>query len=334
MIKLSSPVRIALAGLGDVSLLHKRAIEMCREARLVGAWTRNQEKLAKLTVEWQIHAYSTYDELLADDTINVVDITAADELHYDFTLRALAAGKHVLVEKPPAESSQQVRAINQAAMLAGLHCIPMHNYIYRPGAIQAKRLVDEGRMGTVTFGFFSEVMNMPEESATHYHGVLVTAMYHMIYGSLFFLGKPDRVFAQQESLHYKKCQDDDLTSVLLHYANGAMVFLLGNWAADDLASNSWYSLWKWIGTEGVVNISDQDALVYSAMVSSAGGAGWGKFQWPNYEDSFLHAIDYIVKRCLLEGERPLSGLDDAITTMEIIELAKQSARENRALKIS
>ena len=323
---LSSPVGIAIAGLGDVSLQHRRAIDRCEHARLVGVWTRDQEKLTRLASQWQVRAYPCYDALLADDTVQAVDVTAADEVHYDLAMRARAAGKHVIVEKPPAERSAQVREMHTAAENAGLYCIPMHNYVYRPRMLQAKRLIEEGRLGTITFGFFSEVMHMPEPWAAHYHGVLVTAMYHLIYASLFLLGKPDRVFAQQESLHYTNCIDDDLTTILLHYSNGAMAVLLGNWTADDLTANSWFSMYKLMGTKGGVNISGHDALVYQQ-------SGWGSLQWPDYEDTFLHAMDYIVRRCLLGGEPPLSGLGEAVATMRIVEAAQESAREHVAVQI-
>lgn len=321
---LCSPVSLAIAGLGDVSLQHKRAIDLCEHVRLVGAWTRNREKLARLTGQWEIRAYPEYDDLLADDTIQVVDITAADVAHYDFARRALAAGKHVIIEKPPAETSERAREMRAVAEKARLYCIPMHNYVYRPRMLQAKKLVEEGRLGMVTFGFFSEVMYMPEHWATHYHGVLITAMYHLIYASLFFLGQPDRVFAQQESLHYANCQDDDLTTLHLHYPSGAMAVLLGNWTANDLTTSSWFSLYKLLGTSGGVSISGQDALVNQQ-------SGWGSFEYPDYEDTFVHALNHIVTRCLLAGEPPLSGLDEAISTLRIIELAQKSAQEDRAL---
>ena len=323
---LKSPVRIALAGLGDVSLQHMEAINMCGQAELAGAWTRNSEKLTRLSKQWQILAYPDYDDLLADDTVQVVDITAVDAVHYDFALKALSAGKHVIIEKPPAETPQQVLEMKAAAKKADLHCIPMHNYVYRPRMIQAKRLIESGRLGMITFGFFSEVMHMPEEWAAHYHGVLITVMYHLIYASLYLMGIPDRVFAQQESLHYADCPDDDLTTVQLHYPNGAMATLLGNWSADDLTANSWFSMYKLIGTKGGVNISGHDALVYKK-------SGWGSLQWPDYEDTFNYTLDYIVKKCFMDGAPPLSGLDEAVTTMKITELVQQSAKTNKAMKV-
>ena len=323
---LKSPVRIALAGLGDVSLQHMEAISLCEYAELAGAWTRNSEKLTRLTKQWQILAYPDYNDLLADDTVQVVDITAVDAVHYDFAIKALSAGKHVIIEKPPAETPEQVLEMKAAAEKAGLHCIPMHNYVYRPRMIQAKRLIESGRLGMVTFGFFSEVMHMPEEWAAHYHGVLITAMYHLIYASLYLMGIPDRVFAQQESLHYADCPDDDLTTVQLHYPNGAMATLLGNWLADDLTANSWFSMYKLIGTKGGVNISGHDALVYQK-------SGWGSLQRPDYEDTFNYTLDYIVKKCLMDGAPPLSGLDEAVTTMKITELAQRSAKTNKAMEV-
>ena len=326
MRSLQVPVPIALAGLGDVAGQHKRAIDYCEQARVVGVWTRNPEKRICRAREWGVPAYPDFDALLADEAVAVVDITAADEVHFDFALRALAAGKHVIVEKPPAETAAQVREMQAVAGNAGLHCLPLHNYVYRPRMLQAKRLIEEGRLGRITFGFFSEAMHMPEEWAPRYHGVLVTAMYHLIYASLFFLGPPDRVFAQQESLHYTYCQDDDLTTLHLHYPSGAMAVLLGNWTADDLTNHSWFSLYKLMGTQGGVNISGHDALVYQQ-------SGWGSLQWADYEDSFLHTFDYLVQRCLLKGEPPLSGLEEAATTLRIVELAQRSAQEKVALEV-
>jgi len=324
MKRLEAPVRIAIAGLGDVAFQHKRAIDMCEEAIIAGIWTRNGEKLAKLSREWNITAYHGFDAILADNAVHVVDITAADEVHFDFAMRALAAGKHVIVEKPPALHSGQVQELITAADNAGLLCVPMHNYVYRPRLVQARNLIDRNELGMLTYGFFSEVMHMDEQWAGHYHGVLVTAMYHLIYASLFLMGMPDRVFAQQESIHYSQCNDDDLTNVLLHYPGGAMATLLGNWTSDDLTANSWFSMYKLIGMKGGINISGHDALVYEE-------SGWGSLRWPDYEDSFVHSIDYIVRKCLIDGSPPLSGLDDAALTMRIIELAQQSSLENRAI---
>lgn len=321
---LSPPVRIAIAGLGDVSLDHKRALDHCAAANLVGAWTRNGKKRSTLTGEWNVKAYPTFEDIIADDGIDVVDITAADEVHFDFAMRAMGAGKHVILEKPPADNSKQVTELKETSEKTGLFCIPMHNYAYRPRMLQTKSLIDEGRIGRITFGFFSEVMHQSEEWAPRYHGVLITAMYHLIYASLFFLGRPDGVFAQQESLHYQTCKDDDLTTLHLHYPSGTMAVLLGNWAGDDITHSSWFSLYKLLATEGSVSVSGHDSLVYKR-------SGWGSYEYPDYEDSFIHAIDFMVNRCFVEGKEPISGLQDAIDTQIITELAQRSSREGRLI---
>ena len=103
-----------------------------------------------------------------------------------------------------------------------------------------------------------------------------------------------------------------------------MATLLGNWTADDLTANPWFSMYKLMGTGGGISLSGQDALVYKQ-------SGWGSLQWPDYEDSFVHSIDYIVRKCIIDGSPPLSDLNDAAVTMRIIELAQQSSRENRAI---
>ena len=124
MTTLTSPITIAIAGLGDVSHLHKRAIDMCNNARLAGVWTRDRGKLTTLSRQWNVRSYPDYDALLDDDTIGAVDITVDDPLHYEFALCALEAGKHVIVENPPADTPGQVLEMKEAADKNGLWCIP------------------------------------------------------------------------------------------------------------------------------------------------------------------------------------------------------------------
>ena len=68
---LKAPVSIALAGLGDVSLQHQCAIRACASAQLVGAWTRDREKLARLATEWEVKPYPEYDALLEDAAVEI-----------------------------------------------------------------------------------------------------------------------------------------------------------------------------------------------------------------------------------------------------------------------
>ncbi len=90
-----------------------------------------------------------FDELLADDDLDAVVIATPVPTHYDLARRALAAGKHVLVEKPPAMRGDEMEELVSIASEGGLVLMPGHLLLYHPGVRKLKQLVDGGELGDV-----------------------------------------------------------------------------------------------------------------------------------------------------------------------------------------
>jgi predicted dehydrogenase len=91
--------------------------------------------------------YASLDELLADDAVDVVHITSPNRFHFDQSKRAIAAGKHVLCEKPLAmntvESAQLLELAEQAGVAAGVN----YNIRYYPLCIEAAQRARSGKLG-------------------------------------------------------------------------------------------------------------------------------------------------------------------------------------------
>lgn len=93
-----------------------------------------------------------WKELIRRDDIALVDICTPGDSHHEIAIAALEAGKHVLCEKPLANSVEQARAMTEAARRAAEHGVrSMVGFNYRrvPALALAQRLVAEGRIGTV-----------------------------------------------------------------------------------------------------------------------------------------------------------------------------------------
>jgi len=90
-----------------------------------------------------------FDELLADDDLDAVVIATPVPTHYDLARRALAAGKHVLVEKPPAMRGDEMEELVSIASEGGLVLMPGHLLLYHPGVRKLRQLVDGGELGDV-----------------------------------------------------------------------------------------------------------------------------------------------------------------------------------------
>jgi predicted dehydrogenase len=97
----------------------------------------------------QARATSDYDELLADPELDAVVVSTPVPTHHELARRALEAGKHVLVEKPPAMRGEEMDELVRLAGERDLVCMPGHLLLYHPGVQKLKELVDSGTLGDV-----------------------------------------------------------------------------------------------------------------------------------------------------------------------------------------
>lgn len=93
--------------------------------------------------------HATYDALLADPEVEAVYIPLPNHLHVEWTLKALAAGKHVLTEKPIAMQADQIDQIIAARDASGLLAAEAYMIVFHPQWRRAKQLVEEGAIGRV-----------------------------------------------------------------------------------------------------------------------------------------------------------------------------------------
>jgi predicted dehydrogenase len=90
-----------------------------------------------------------FDDLLADDSVDAVVIATPVPTHYPLARRALEAGKHVFVEKPPAMRAAEMTELIELAEARRLVLMPGHLLLYHPGVHKLKELVDSGELGDV-----------------------------------------------------------------------------------------------------------------------------------------------------------------------------------------
>ena len=97
----------------------------------------------------QATATARYDDLLADSTLDAVVVATPVPTHYELARRALEAGKHVLVEKPPAMRGAEMDDLVRLSEERDLVSMPGHLLLYHPGVKKLKELVDAGALGDV-----------------------------------------------------------------------------------------------------------------------------------------------------------------------------------------
>ena len=92
-----------------------------------------------------------FDEMLADDALDAVIVATPVVTHAELAKRALEAGKHVLVEKPPALTGAEVEDLLATAEEQGRVLMPGHLLLYHPGVVRLKELIRSGELGDVLY---------------------------------------------------------------------------------------------------------------------------------------------------------------------------------------
>jgi predicted dehydrogenase len=99
----------------------------------------------------QARTTTRFDDLLADPDLDAVVIATPVVTHYELGKQALAAGKHVFVEKPPAQSSAEAEELSALAEEQGLVLMPGYLLLYHPAMDQLKELVDSKELGELLY---------------------------------------------------------------------------------------------------------------------------------------------------------------------------------------
>jgi predicted dehydrogenase len=94
-------------------------------------------------------ATASFDEIIADDSLDAVVIATPVPTHHSLAKQALEAGKHVFVEKPPAMRSSEMDELVALAAERDLVLMPGHLLLYHPGVQKLKELIDAGELGDV-----------------------------------------------------------------------------------------------------------------------------------------------------------------------------------------
>jgi predicted dehydrogenase len=94
-------------------------------------------------------AYASFEEMLADDTLDAVVVATPVPTHYALAKQALEAGKHVFVEKPPAMRAAEMDELVELAAERDRVLMPGHLLLYHPGVQKLKELIDAGELGEV-----------------------------------------------------------------------------------------------------------------------------------------------------------------------------------------
>jgi len=144
----SKTIRVGLVGLGLVAEAHAKGYESHPQAEIAAVTDLDGNRAAAFVRAHGVpRIYATFDEMLADPTLDAIDIGTPTFLHAPMTEAAARAGKHVHCEKPFCRSAAEGLRACRAARQAGVRLAVGESYVFLTSHVKARELADAGEIG-------------------------------------------------------------------------------------------------------------------------------------------------------------------------------------------
>lgn len=338
--------KVAILGGGFIADIHLESYHrFIPEAEVVAIYARNAAKAKAMAEKHHIAQwYDNIDTLLAESGCEVVDICLPNYLHAEATLKAAAAGKHIIIEKPLAVTLEEADAMIDACKRANVKLMYAEELCFAPKYERVRHLVKEGAVGDIFMLKQSEKHSGPHTDWFYNiqysgGGVLMDMGCHA-FGWFFWMLNNAKVKSVQASmntvLHKGRTKGEDNSVVIVEFENGVTGVAENSWAKhggmDDRS--------EVYGTGGVVYADlfiGNSALTYSkngygyAMEKADTTAGWSFTVFEEvFNQGYPHELKHFIS-CVRENKPPLVTGELGRAVLEVIYAAYASAGEGKKI---
>ena len=317
----------------------------CRIKRLVDASKERREFVERSFSN--VETSDSIDSILNDDSIEGVVIATPVSTHFDLAKRCLEAGKHILVEKPMAQSVTEIEALETRANDQGLTAMSGHTFLYNTSVRHIKRLIESGVLGDIYY-IHSQRLNMGRiRSDTD---ALWNFAPHDISIIQYWLDNPQPASIQRSGMDFIQPGIQDVVFLNIQYESNVMAQIHVSWLDpmktrrtvivgsekmaiyDDTSENKITIMDKGIDVMAKLgNRMDYDQLDSTTFLHRSGDILMPKVEF--VEPLKLEASHFI--DCIRDGVPCLTGIDHTKEVIRILEMASKPtgvANANHAVR--
>ena len=337
---------VGIRGAGQVASQHAAAILANPKLRLAAVCSRSRSSSEKLAREWAsagkggapILIYDRYEDLLADDIVDIVSECMPNYLHASEGALAFEAGKHLILEKPAGIGREELNALRDAARRSGRKSVVSFVLRWHPLIANLKSLLDASAIGEVYYAEFDYWHGIKPTFSSYSWirrkefagGAMITGGCHAADLARYLHGEIDEV-----SAYSTKARDDfDYPTTIVaavKFADGSVGKL--SVSLDGLCFPYQFNI-DLLGTKGalrdnriyskVLFPSQKDFVVLPCDTPNSGSVE---------HHPFKQEIDNLVE-CIETGAPVLSDVEDACKSMEVALAITESAATGQSVKIS
>lgn len=324
---------VGLIGCGAYGKVHARAYRNDPRTRLKALWSPTRERREAVAREFGCSAATDWHEIIDDPDIRCVSVATPDNCHTEYAEAALRAGKHVLVEKPLATTSDECRRILAARDAGGVKLMVNYHNRWWPPYKAAYQTVRSGKIGRPVSGNFtlSNTISWVKQHMTwgDKSGPEWFLMSHAVDLALWILGsQPTEVFAMAREglLRSKGIKTRDLVKAVVRMDGGAVLHFESSWILAKTWRNPVNEMWISVqGESGRVDVTGDAENVTIAA---------DRYETPFVDLSsteFGPITDFI--SCVLENKPvPVSGEEGLLAT-QVVEAILESSKKGNSVKL-
>lgn len=329
-------IRCGVIGLGWFGEHHVDTLQQLPLADVTAVCTRRPDRLHEVSARYRIpKTFTDYRRLLADPDIDLVTIVTHVDEHVEPTLAALAAGKHVFLEKPMAGTIEDCDRIIAAARSTDRAFMVGHVCRFDTVYALAKEEIAAGRLGRIVS---LHARRNLAKWITETHLKKISALFgdgvHDLDLMLWYTGaSPKSVYALTSNTR-PQLPHDDIGWAMYRLDNGAIAVIENVWSLPENAPFAIDARMEIIGTEGAIYIDNSGA--HYTLLTREGLKHPQSTYWPKVHGlrrGYLkEEFDYFLK-CVANGEKPtVITPEESRAVVHAVRIAERSAAEGRVIE--
>ncbi len=341
---MTNPLKVAIVGIGWWSTPIGSGAARSDKLNLAACYTRNPEKRAAYAKDFGCAGVESYEDILADDSIEGVLLTTPNTAHAPQIEAALRAGKHVWVEKPITNTLAEAPAVLDVWRETGLVLAVGHCYRRAAGHRVMKQLIDDGTLGQPLWaeaaftnpagqGFTKDKWRYFKDECPG--GPLMQMGIHHCDTLQYLLGKPTRVTGVHKHLA-TPAEIDDVTMTIYEHESGAVSNV-----TTCFTSPGGFSM-KLHGTEAALSLemirpnmtlAERTNEETTLDIRKKSEAGWTPVALPPMTDMIQDELEDFADS-VREGRAPETGPAESIYALAMVEGSVRSAEAGTPMAIS
>jgi predicted dehydrogenase len=309
---------------------------------VIGIYDIDTKKAQQVTESYQLkNCFQSLEELLEHPDVLVVDIAVPAKFQPEIVKKVVRKGKHVLCQKPLAETMEEAHEIYSAVLEAGVKGAVNQQMRWAPGIRASHAIINRGWLGELVQASIQVNVFTDWESWRWLTEIdKLEVMYHSIHyldSIRFLFGTPEYIYADGAKFPNQKAKGETRTLIHMKFpgdTRGLIHDNHNNWAGED----DWYATFRFEGTEGVIKgtngalynypIGREDTITFKSKKLEPNYWFTPKLEGKWFPHAFMGTMGELL-RAIEEDRKPENSIEDNLITLRMLFATYQSMKEKR-----